>query len=118
MKSIPIQIKSSNLEDRVRKYLKLLHHFHGLTDKELDILVELILKYYEITTKVTDIKMVNQLLFSVDTKREIKKKLNIKDPVFQNYMTAFRKKQVIKDSGINLSYIPPREQFEIKFLFL
>lgn len=118
MKSIPIQIKSSNLEDRVRKYLKLLHHFHGLTEKEIEILVELILKYYDITSKVNDAKMINTLLFSVDTKREIKKKLNIKDPVFQNYMTTFRKKKVITDSGLNLSYIPPREQFEIKFLFL
>jgi hypothetical protein len=97
-----------------------LYKFHKLTEKEVDIVVELIIKYYEITTRypVYDKDLVSKLLFDVDVKRHIKEKYNIKDPVLQNYMTTFRKKKVIIDGLLNPNYIPPKEQFELKFVFL
>lgn len=119
MKTIPIQIKSPTLESRVRNYLSLLHKFHKLTDKEVEILVELLLRYYDIIKKypVHDDELIGKLLLDIEIKKRIKTKLNIKDSVFENYMTKFRKQGVLKDRVINKSYIPPLEPFELKIMF-
>jgi hypothetical protein len=120
MKSISIPIKSTSVEQRVRLYLDTLHKWHSLRDKEIDILVELILKYYEIVNKypVHDDLLINKLLFDIDVKKNIKVKFNMKDGVLHNYLTILRKKGALKDKGINPSYIPPKESFELKLVFL
>ena len=120
MISIPVKIpKATTLEGRIRLYLGVLYKFHKLTDKETDIVIDLIVKYYDIITKypVHDEELINKLLFNIDVKKEIKQKHNLKDAVFQNYMTIFRKKGIIKDKGLNKYFIPPMDPFEIKMIF-
>ena len=113
MKQIPITIKSVDTKDRLVKFLNIIHKFHNLTSKEIAILVEFIVEYYAIKKKVTDNELLNKLLFDHTVKRKIGTRLNIKDSVFQNYLTVFRQKGVIKDNALNTSYIPPEEPFEI-----
>jgi hypothetical protein len=120
MKTIPITIKSSTDEKRVRNYLSMLYNLHKLTEKEVDIIVEFILRYYDIIAKypVHDDELISKMLFDPSVKKKIKDKYNMKDTVLQNYMTVFRKKGVIKGNMINKSYIPPKESFELVFKFI
>jgi hypothetical protein len=116
-----IKIKSSSNEDKIRKYLEVIYKFHKLTDKEIAILVELVLQYQEIQTKYASTKdtdLFNKLLFDVDVKKKIKEKLQIKDSVFQNYLTVFRKKGVIKDNKLVVHFIPAIEPFDLIIKFL
>jgi hypothetical protein len=119
MRVIPIKIQPTTVENRVRSYLGILYKFHKLTNKELDVVVELIIKYYDIINKypVHDKELVSKMLFDVSVKRMIKEKHHIQDAVLQNYMTVFRKKGVIVDGLLNPNYIPPLEPFEIKIEF-
>lgn len=116
-----IKIKSSSLEDKIKKYLEVIYKFHKLTDKEIDILIVLVLCYYEIQTKyasTNDTDLFNKLLFDVDSKKKIREKLQIKDSVFQNYLTVFRKKGVIKDNKLVVHFIPAIEPFDLIFKFI
>jgi len=120
MRVIPIPIKSSSIEQRVKLYLETIYKFHKLTDKEVLILIEFIVKYYEIITKypVHDAELVNKLLFDIDVRKKIRTKLNIKPGVFENYLTSFRKRGVIVEKGLNPAYIPPKEPFKLEITFL
>lgn len=116
-----IKIKSTSKEDRIKKYLDVIYKFHKLTDKEIDILVELVLAYQNIQAKyptVTDTDLFNKLLFDTANKKEVRDRLQIKDSVFQNYLTVFRKKGVIKDNKLVVHFIPAVEPFDLIFKFI
>ena len=120
MRVINIPIKSNSLEDKVRKYLEFTYKFHKLTSRETDILVVFIKKYYTLYNKYKDIdaNLADKLLFDKDNKKEIRDELNIRASVFQNYLTIFRKKDVIVKGKLNRSYIPPLDPFELRLKFL
>lgn len=116
-----IIVKSSTHEGRIRKYLHIIYNFHKLTDKEIDILVELIVNYQLIELKyptVKDPELFNRLLFDPTVTKKIKEKLQIKDSIFQNYMTTFRRKKVIEGRVLNPNFIPPKETFDLTFRFI
>ena len=116
-----IVIKSSSKETRIKKYLDIIHEFHRLTDKEVSILVELVLSYQEFQIKyptVTDPELINKIVFDTDNTKKIREKLSIKEGVFHNYLTLFRKKGVIKDGKLSIHYIPPIESFYLTFKFI
>jgi hypothetical protein len=120
MKSIPITIKTTSQEDRLKKYLNVLYKFHKITDKEMTIFLELVYKFYDIQRRLNntqDTKSINKLLFDLESKQEIQQKLNIKDAVFQNYMTVFRKKGVILNNQIHPLLVPPAGEFTLAIKF-
>jgi predicted RNA binding protein with dsRBD fold (UPF0201 family) len=120
MRIVTIPVKSTSQKDKVRKFLEFTYKFHKLTDKELDILLVFVMKFYSLLHKYNtkDLDLVNKLLFDVDIKKEIREELGIREGVFDNYLTIFRKKGVIKGKTLNPSYLPPEEPFELHFKFL
>lgn len=118
MKTIPVVIKSVSIVDRLKKYLNITYKLHNLTDKEQEVLINFIIEYYEISKNVKDPKMVNIVLFDKDTKEKLAKKMKIQKGVFDNYLSTFRRKNVIIDNNLNPSFVPPQEAFEIAFRFV
>jgi len=115
-----IIIETASIENRIGKYLGILYKAHNLTNKQLDILLRLILKYQEIEKKYSPLKdtdLFNRLLFSADSRKEIRDLLGINDNVFQNYFSALRKKKVIKNNKLVTQYVPPLDDFELVFVF-
>lgn len=120
MRVVTIPIKSTDQKDKVRKFLEFTYKFHKLTDKELDILLVFVMKFYSLLHKYkgVDLGLINKLLFDVEAKKEIREELKIREDVFANYLTIFRRKGVIKGKILNSSYLPPEEPFELHLKFL
>jgi len=117
-RQIVIQVPVKNRRDLITKYLKVLYQFHRLPDKELSLLVELIYYYLKFFYKYNDEELAYKLLYDLDTKKEIRKNLeNMKDPVFQNYLSTFRKKKIIIDKRIVKQFIPPVNNFDLVISF-
>lgn len=122
MNKIGVTIKSASTKERVSKYLNTIYKFHKLTDKEIDIVVEFILTYYEISVTFKEAskstKLINKLLFDTDNRKMLQQKLGLKEEVFNNYLSKFRKKGVLINDMLNPSYIPPAGKFTLELNFV
>ena len=122
MNKIEVVIQSTTAKERVFKYLNTIYKFHKLTDKEIDIVVEFILSYYEISGTFKEAgksrELINKLLFDTDNRKILQKKLDLKEELFNNYLSKFRKKGVLINDMLNPNYIPPPGKFilELKFI--
>jgi len=120
-KRISVEIKSSTPKERVTKYLNTIYKFHKLTDTEITIVVEFILSYYEIADtfkKGTNTRvLINKLLFDTDNRKKLQETLGLKEEVFNNYMSKFRKKGVLVDDMLNPNFIPPPGIFALELNF-
>jgi hypothetical protein len=76
---------------------------------------------YELSREVLNEKLVDKLLFSTDTRAQIRSDLgNMDSKVFNNLLTSLRKKGVLsKDNIINPGLIPnmTEEGFNLVFSF-
>jgi hypothetical protein len=117
MKKINIPVPVSGRRDRIKKYLLVLYQFHKLTDKEINLLTELIFYYTDYVDQYGD-KLANKLLFDKDTSIQIRKNLdNMADTVYRNYLSNLRKKNVITGRTLNTKFIPPLNNFELSVSF-
>lgn len=101
-----------NLELKTRKealytYLGLLHRFHKLSERELDITVELILSYLDAVTSYGNERAADKLFLDKETRARIIEELGISPQVFRNYLTSLKKKKVLsKDTTLNKVLVP------------
>jgi len=117
MANVLIQIPYEGKKDIVKKYLEVLYQFHKLTDKEIQLLTEMIIIYSDLESKYGE-ELASKLLFDIDNKKKIRASLNnMTDPVFQNYLSNLRKKKVIVNRSIAKHFIPPIENFELIITF-
>lgn len=121
MKKITIPIVSDDARTRVLQFLGIIHKFHKLTDKEINIVVEFILQYYDISQSLRnpeDAETINKLLFATESRKVLQQNLGIKEDVFNNYLSKLRKKGVLVSGKLNPNYIPPHEKFSLEFNFI
>ena len=117
MADIKIGVPTINNKDRIQKYLKVLYQFHKLTDKEMELLTEIIYLYYQLRDKY-DEAIADKLIFDSDNRSIVKKNVNnMSDPIFQNYLSNLRKKNVIKDGKLAKVFIPPSSNFNLIISF-
>ena len=117
MKKIDIPVEVSGRRDRIRKYLLVLYQFHKLTDKEINLLTELIFYYIDYVDQYGE-QLANKLLFDKDTSSQIRKNLDdMADTVYRNYLSNLRKKNVISGRTLNTSFIPPVKDFQLAISF-
>jgi len=120
-KTIEITIPSANAKQRILRYLNTIYKFHKLTDKEIEIVVELIIQYYKVSQTLRDpkdIATLSKLLFSTEVRKEIRDTLGIKEDVFNNYISKLRKKGVVVSDTLNPNYIPPYGKFALTLNFI
>lgn len=94
------------LKNLFLQWLDITRSFHKLSGKQMEILALFLYKHYLFKQEVTNEKLLWSLVFDYSVKMEIKNELNIKDAVFQNYMSQLRKKGIIKNNTISSVYIP------------
>lgn len=114
-----INLKQKTKREAYLLYLNLLNKFHNLTDKEVDILMELLRAYFAALGKYNNVEAASRLYFN---KEELSKKTKIKPSVLKNYLSSLRKKNVLlEDNKIAPVLIPPSKDglievtFKIKF---
>jgi|SRR5690606_6013344 len=103
-------------------YLKLTKPMHKLKDKEIDLTVAILMMYYSELDNFARRSDAWKKVFEYDTKILIMEELGIANlQVFNNYLTALRKKGVIKNNEVVPNYTPITELdtdiFELKFIF-
>lgn len=82
--------------------LKVIPPLNKLTSKELDILAEFL--YWNYHYKALDQKVRNKIIFNYETRVEMRDYLNMREAIYNNYLTSLRKKGVITNRGISTDY--------------
>ena len=117
MAEIRVNVLTIDSKDRIQKYLKVLYQFHKLTDKEMELLTEIIFLYIQYRDKYND-EIADKLIFDSDNRNIVKKNMNnMSDPIFQNYLSNLRKKKVIVKGKLARPFIPPSSNFDLIITF-
>lgn len=97
---------SSNLHDFFNLWLKFIKPFHNLTEREQDVTAAFLRMRHELAGKINDQKILNQVLFSEQTKKKIMEETHLSVAHFQVIMGKLRKAGVIKDNTLNPKIVP------------
>lgn len=88
------------------KWLQFLQPLHNLTNKEIEIAAEFLIKRNEISKSVKDETMVDKLLFQPEKKKEIMEKFKMTRTYFYTVMTKFKKHKFVVNDRINPKFLP------------
>jgi hypothetical protein len=72
----------TSLNDFFKYWLEFLKPFHSLTDREIDVAASFIKKRFELSFKINDSEILDQILMSEDTKRKIREECDISSAHF------------------------------------
>lgn len=92
--------------DFFRVWTEFLRPVHRLTNREMDVFAAFLKKRYELSKAITDSDVLDSMLMSEETKRQIRLQCKMATKHFQVVMCRFRQKGVIKDGKIFLNLIP------------
>ena len=99
-----INLNTDNRREAITVYLSLLHRFHKLSERELEVTVELLLAYFEYLDIYKNEAAVFKLYTERASREAIIKKLGITNQVFRNYLTTLKKKKVLQE-GMKLNKV-------------
>lgn len=100
------QLNMSPDGDFFRVWVEFLKPVHNLTNKEMDVLAAFLKKRYELGKVIIDPDVLDSVLMSEGTKKQIREQCSITPKHFQVIMCKFRKKGVVKNNSIFLNLIP------------
>jgi len=108
-----------NKRDFIIHYINIWNGTLKLTDKEKDILYELLYRYINLMQQGLFEPYIGPLVFSKQSLSDIKKKLGISSQGMNNYKNQLIDKRIIKEEA-GTYYIEPRliPQEEITFKFI
>ena len=103
-------------------WLQFLKPYHKLRDKEIEMLAHFLVVRDELSSKIKDESLIDDMLFSKNIKDDIKKKMNYSShQVFNNMLSSLRNKGVIINGRINQGLIPKlndkKDNFKLIFNF-
>ena len=110
MKNANVANIRTNVDGMFDHWVALTQPLHKLTDAEGNILLAFLKKRYLFSCNMKNSDVVDRLLFSTDTRKEIMIALGYKMGTFQNYLTSMRIKGVILDNKINPKLLPNYEE--------
>ena len=104
----------AGLKETIRWYLKFTQPVNKLKDREIDVLT-LIIYFYHISNQKDEHDKWAEV-FNYDSKIKIRELLKLKNEyVFNNYLTALRKKGAIKNNRVVPAFNPNLEKDTEKF---
>lgn len=103
-----------------KHWLMFLLPYHNLTDREMDVAAAFLLKRFELAKVISDVNILDSVLMSEESKRDIRERCNVKHPHFQVILSKLRKAKVIVDNRINQKFVPnvKEENGNFKLLLL
>jgi hypothetical protein len=119
MENINVKRIRTSKKQIFRYWLEFLKPYHKLRQKEIEALSLMLYYRYELSREVSSKELVNRLLFSTDTRANIREDLgNMSQKVFNNLLTSLRKKGVLtKENLINPVLIPNMTEDGFKLIF-
>ena len=102
-----INLNTKTRKDSIRLYIDVLNKFHHLSDKESEVIVELVNTFLEYKDKYNSHEAAVKLYLESDSRVVICETLGIKQQVFRNYLTTLKKKEALKaDLSISPVLVP------------
>lgn len=101
-----ILMPCTDLTSFYKKWFELLRPFHHLTDREIDVAAAFVRQRYELSKKISDPDLLDQVLWSEQSRKEIRESCNMTQAHFQMVVSSLRKCRMIIDNRINPRYIP------------
>ena len=105
------------IKEAFNKWLELTRSFSKLTNQEISLLGSLLYHRHLISKDVKSEMYINKLLFSTDTKRQIRESLGLKPQIFLNLLSNLRSKKVIELDSIKTGLIPKISNNTLKVVF-
>lgn len=87
-------------------WLTFLKPFHNLSNRETDIMAEILKHRYDLSKVIKDSKILDKVTLGEDTKREIRESLGLTVSHFQMLMKGLKNHGVVTDTEINPKFIP------------
>ena len=116
-----VQVNATLNLDFFKKWFIFLKPFHGLTDRETDIIACFAKERYELSKIISDEGYLDKAVMNEDTKKKVREECGITLPHFQVIMGKLRKNKVIVDGKINPRFIPNIDEetgtFQLLLLF-
>jgi len=88
------------------KWLSFLQPFHKLSNKEMEVLSAFLKKRHELVQLVRDENVLDNLLKSIDVRKEIRESIGMNISQFNILCTKLRKTGALTENKINKRYIP------------
>lgn len=92
------------------KWLSFLQPLHGLTYKEMQVMAAFLKKRFELSDSVKDDAMIDTILKSPETRKEIRDSLLMNVSQFNVILSSLRKNKAIIGNSINKRFVPNMEQ--------
>ena len=89
-----------------RYWFEFLQPFHGLTEREMDVITSFVKQRHELSKVIKDNEILDKVTMSEDTKKKVREECEKTLPHFQVIMGKLRKNKVIVDGKINPRYNP------------
>lgn len=93
-------------ENHIKMWLMYNNPLYNMTGKEIELMTILLRNFLAIKEKTEDDVLANQLLFSTDKRKEIKKEMMIKDNYFDVLMNKLRSHGAIVNNQIDKHLVP------------
>lgn len=106
-------------ENFLRVWFDLLKPVHKLTQREIDVAIAFVKRWYELRDTVRDDKQLNRLLLSAQEKKEIMASLGLSKSHMHLIMTKLKQRRIVVDGKLNYRYIPnyqPGIPFRLMFI--
>ena len=94
------------IERLFQLWLTFLKPIHKLTDGEMRLASEFLLKRHELQREIQNEQLVDVALMSSEVKKEVMTKLQMDNRYFQVVMSRMRRKKFILNNAINPKFIP------------
>lgn len=97
----------TNIETNFFQYwVEFLRPFNKLTDRELGVLAELLKSRYELSKVITDEKVIDTVVLSMENRADVRKKLKLSSAHFNSIIKKLRDTKVITNNRLNPKVIP------------
>lgn len=104
--------------DRCQKWLLLWQGMLGVSEREKDVLVELLVQYEEYKSKVLDERLLWEQVLGTTSRKQMQEALGITRFALGNYLTAFRQAGLLISSKGYEQLLPtllPQPEFIVYF---
>lgn len=116
-----LNVKTLNVTEKgfFMRWLEFLKPYHGLRQKEIELLSLFLYKRYQLEKVIKDEKILSKILFDTESRNEIRDALNYSSSqILNNMISNLRSKGVIgKDNAIAKGLIPNLTGDNFKLLF-
>ena len=109
----------TNIETNFFQYwVEFLRPFNKLTDRELGVLAELLKSRYELSKVITDEKVIDTVVLSMENRADVRKKLKLSSAHFNSIIKKLRDTKVIMNNRLNPKVIPRITEDTKSFQFI